>query len=448
MNLRHSVRCALVLLASACAAPAGAPVASIAAVTPITDHHKHLISPAAAEWSSDRPLPAVELPAGLAELLQHREARWADAQALAELYTDDSILLEDREFFTRGASAIAESLTQLFGRSHRVTPIAYGEDGSTGHIAGYFSRDVADGVRHFGHVLLSVRREGDGRWRITTEAQAFPGVRVQQPLSADGLIEEMDEAGLQRALVLSVAYWFGSGERERSLEEEYRWVRAENDWTAEQAARHPDRLVAFCSVNPLREYAIEEVERCAAHAHLSGLKLHFGNSWVEVKDPAHLARVREVFRSANRLSLPIVIHLWTGPAYESEGREHAEIVLNHLLPAAPDVPVQIAHFGGGGPGYTDSALEVYADAIAAGDARTKNLYFDVATVAERQSADALAAFARRIRQVGLDRVLWATDAAPPNPAARQAWLTFRAAVPLTTEELDAIARNVAPYLRP
>ena len=107
--------------------------------------------------------------------------------------------------------------------------------------------------------------------------------------------------------------------------------------------------------------------------------------------------------------------------------------------------MQIAHFAGGGPGYSDEALEVYAKAIAAGDPRTKNLYFDFATVADGQSKEVLQKFAERIRQIGLPRVLYGTDLAPPT--ARQSWLTFRTTVPLTDEEFKTIAGNVAPYFR-
>ncbi|HYO15850.1 MAG TPA: amidohydrolase family protein, partial [Thermoanaerobaculia bacterium] len=172
-----------------------------------------------------------------------------------------------------------------------------------------------------------------------------------------------------------------------------------------------------------------------------GLKLHFGNSRVDVKDPQHVEQVRRVFAAANERRLAIVAHLWTQPY----GREHAEIFLERILPAAPDIPVQIAHFAGGGPGYTDEALEVFAEALVAKDPRTKNLYFDIATVADGQTVEVLKKFAERIRQVGLHRVLYGTDSAPPP--ARQSWLTFRTTVPLTEEEFRTIAGNVAPYLR-
>jgi predicted TIM-barrel fold metal-dependent hydrolase len=152
--------------------------------------------------------------------------------------------------------------------------------------------------------------------------------------------------------------------------------------------------------------------------------------------------MRQFFRAANRLTLAIVAHLWVNQD-RTYGREHAEIFLNQILPEAPDVVVQIAHFAGGGPGYTDAALGAYADAIQKGDPRTKNLYFDVATVADNQPEAELQRFAARIRQVGLHRVLYGSDAGPPF--ARQEWLTFRMTVPLTDEEMRTIAGNVAPY---
>ncbi len=414
---------------------------------PVVDHHKHLISSAAAPWASETPQPAVDLSPNLARLLTDRASRWNDAAALAELYTEHAILLEDWERLTGGRAEVAALVGRKFARPYRITPIAQNVEGQYAQVAGYFSRDTDEGVRHFGHVLLSLTRERGGAWRIATEAQLFPGPHVQPVLTTEQLIAELDAARTQRAVVLSVAYWFGSGQRELSPEDEYARVRAENDWTAEQAARFPERLIAFCSFNPLRDYAVRELERCAAHPGLHGLKLHLANSRVDIHDPKHVEQLRLVFRTANRHRLPIVIHLWTGPEYSRAGREHAEIFLNRVLPEAPDVTVQIAHFAGGGPGYTDAALEVYAEAVAAGDPRTVNLYVELATVADGQSAQVLETLARRIRQIGLQRVLWGTDAAPPNPLSRQSWLTFRGTLPLTEEEFAAIASNVAPYLR-
>lgn len=428
---------ALAVLATAALAPA------VSSQTPVADHHAHLLSPASAKLAGDPPLPAVELPAEFARLLQEREKGWNDKAALAPLFTEDSLVLDDRELlWIRGRDEVAGFLSTNFAKPHQITPIAYTLNGSSGTIAGYFTRLLENGTtRYFGHVLMTLQKGADGAWRIAAESPTFPGPRSREPRSAEQLIGELDAAGIQRATVLSVAYWFGNPNMYKGPDE-YANVRAENDWSAREAARFPDRLVAFCSFNPLKDYALDEIDRCAKVPQVKGLKLHLGNSRVDVLNPEHVEKLRKVFARANERRLAIAIHLWTGPEY---GRKQAEALLSQVLPAAPDIPIQIAHFAGGGPGYTDEALEVYANAIAAGDPRTKNLYFDIATVADEQSDAVLKTFAQRIRQVGLRRILFGTDLGPP--AARQSWLIFRTTVPLTDEEFKTIAANAAPYFR-
>jgi predicted TIM-barrel fold metal-dependent hydrolase len=78
-------------------------------------------------------------------------------------------------------------------------------------------------------------------------------------ITANDLIELLDAAGIERALVLSVAYQFGNPNRP-AVANEYERVRAENDWTSEEVARFPDRLRGFCGFDPLKQYALEE--RC------------------------------------------------------------------------------------------------------------------------------------------------------------------------------------------
>ena len=128
--------------------------------------------------------------------------------------------------------------------------------------------------------------------------------------------------------------------------------------------------------------------------------MQFGNSGVDLRKPEHLEKVRQVFRAANQLRMPIVAHLWTNPEYETEGGQHAKIFLEQLLPEAPDITIQIAHLAGGGRS-TDVALAVFADATAANNPLTKNLYFDVATSTVGQSKAGLQKDADWMRQIGL-----------------------------------------------
>ena len=93
-----------------------------------------------------------------------------------------------------------------------------------------------------------------------------------QAITARDIVALLDSAGIHRALLLSVAYMYGSPAR--PVEDEYAKVRAENDWTGAQAALFPERLRAFCSFNPLKQYALDELARCAKDPNLRrGIKL-------------------------------------------------------------------------------------------------------------------------------------------------------------------------------
>jgi predicted TIM-barrel fold metal-dependent hydrolase len=116
------------------------------------------------------------------------------------------------------------------------------------------------------------------------------------------------------------------------------------------------------------------------------------------------------------------------------------------LSEAPDIPIQIAHFAGGGSVYNDDALAEFAAAIAANDRRTRNLYFDVTSLIEGpRPAEEARRIASRMREVGFQRILFGSDMAPPP--AWQMWMLFRLNMPLTETEFRTIATNVAPYMR-
>ncbi len=273
-----------------------------------------------------------------------------------------------------------------------------------------------------------------------------------QALTARKLVALLDSAGIRRAMVLSVAYLYGSPSR--SVDDEYAKVRAENDWTAAQAAQYPDRLRAFCGFNPLKAYALDELARCNRDSRLRhGIKLHFGNADVRLENPAHVAQLRRVFRAANEHRMAIVVHLRASISRKRPyGAAQARIFLDQLLPLARDVPIQIAHLAGTGPGYddppTDSAMAVLAEAVHDHDSRTRRLWFDVASSVDANISPANAARAvERIRQVGAQRVLYGSDAAAgDNLRPRESWAAFRR-LALSEAEFTRIAENVAPYLR-
>jgi predicted TIM-barrel fold metal-dependent hydrolase len=419
---------------------------------PLIDHHQHLFSPAIAKLLSDGTVSPVTPPRELEGLITARARANRDATVLEQLYTADAVMLRSNSVsWIRGApSIVAWWKANQTAAMLRLTPVSVAVDGTRGHIAAYVTTGPVESPRHVAQVLLSVAKEPNDSWRIAAEAVATSGPSVVPTIPATTLISLLDTAGIQSAAVLSVAYIFGSPDF--SFSDEYERVKAENDWTSQQVAAYSQRLRGFCSFNPLKDYALAELSRCANDPYLRiGIKLHFASSGVDLQNPEHVAKVRQVFHAANDRRMAIVVHLRTSPP-RTYGAEEARIFLNEIVPAAPDVPIQIAHLAGAGPGYNDpranEALSIFADAIAAKAPGTSRLLFDVTTRIDLNiSPEDAKLAAAQMRKIGLERILFGSDAAiGGNLPPRQAWVAFRQ-LPLTEDEFRVIARNVAPYMQ-
>jgi uncharacterized protein len=416
-------------------------------VTPIVDAHQHLRSPAAAANSSDQPPPKATLPPELDAFLKARISAEMDKSALAGLYTEHAWLLQSFDpAWIQTRDSIADWWTGATDSPYGLDPIGYGVNGTAAFITAYLT-DTKTGHRD-AHVVMSMTRESDGKWRITTETLTMGGPRTVDPVTADYLVSLLDSAHIRRALVLSIAYQFGPDRDEKPGE--YARVRAENDWTADEVAKFPDRLRAFCSFNPLRSYALKELDRCAKSGRFRGIKLHFGNSGVDFSHASDVEAVARVFGAANERKMPIVVHFSPrgGVPY---GRDFVQTFFDKVLPNAPDIPVQIAHLASQGhlDERTDSALTVFVARIKGHDARARNLWFDVATAVTAQTSPKAAAHvAAVIRELGVDRVVYGSDTPDKDhltPAA--GWAAFYEKVPLTGAEFRTIANNVPPYAR-
>jgi predicted TIM-barrel fold metal-dependent hydrolase len=262
------------------------------------------------------------------------------------------------------------------------------------------------------------------------------------------LVRELRAAGIERAVVLSVGYSFG--DERKALRDADRLTREENDWTSAEVTRNSPHLIGFCSANPLRAAALAELERCLGLPGMTGIKVHLGNAGISLRDPAHLARIQQLFALAQRLDAPVLIHMRArgGTNY---GAEDARIFLERIVPEAPGIEIVIAHLGASSPGYrpqNDEVMAVFAAAAAQSDPRIANLYVDLSSnVTDAITLDDAALVAQRIRQVGVSRVLYGSDLSPPGGSVRAGWATFRSKLPLTAEELQQIAGNRPRFAR-
>jgi len=270
------------------------------------------------------------------------------------------------------------------------------------------------------------------------------------PQDGAAFLKMLDKAGIRRGVVLSMGYTFGDERKKIPESDRDRLTAEENDWTSEQVVHSDGRLVGFCGVNPLRSSALAEIDRCLKLPGMIGVKLHFANSGVSMRNPDHVAKLQRIFAEANVHHAPIVVHLHarTGSPY---GAEDAQIFIEELLPYAPKVIVQVAHLAGSGefPPDAEAAMRVFEGAIQRHDARVRNLYFDQSTVAtSSSSAEDGARIAAAIRGVGVKRVLFGSDMVVSyNPPPGPSWANFKQRVPLRSSELKAIAGNVPPYMR-
>jgi predicted TIM-barrel fold metal-dependent hydrolase len=256
------------------------------------------------------------------------------------------------------------------------------------------------------------------------------------------LVRDLDAAGIERAVVLSVGYSFG--DERKKLTDPDRLTREENDWTSAEVMRNAPRLIGFCSANPLRATALDELERCLGLPGMTGIKVHLGNAGITLRNAEHLARIQQLFALAQRHRAPVLVHMRArgGTNY---GAEDARILLEKLVPVASDIEIVVAHLGASGPGYSsqhDEVMGVFAAAADRGDPRMANLYFDVASnITETITDEDAALVAQRLRQVGLQRVLYGSDLSAPGGTVSRGWEIFRTKLPLTEAELQRIMNN-------
>src|SRR5688500_15871390 len=157
-----------------------------------------------------------------------------------------------------------------------------------------------------------------------------------KPITAADVIADLDAAGIGKAVLLSTAYSYGRPGREP--QNEYEKVKEENDGGGAQAAIFPSRLIGLCAFNPLKDYALEEIARCPKIPSLNrGIKMHFGNSDVQLEKSEHIEKLKAIFRAANANKMAVVVHMRASFSLERPyGAEQARSFIDNLLPLMKD----------------------------------------------------------------------------------------------------------------
>ena len=96
----------------------------------------------------------------------------------------------------------------------------------------------------------------------------------------------------------------------------------------------------------MSSYALDEVRYWAHDGRLKGLKIHFANSEVNLRDAAQVRRIAAVVALAGKKSSADELSL--EHAGDKFGAEDTEIFIRDILGSAPGAWVQLSHAGGFG----------------------------------------------------------------------------------------------------
>jgi predicted TIM-barrel fold metal-dependent hydrolase len=188
------------------------------------------------------------------------------------------------------------------------------------------------------------------------------------PYKAADYIAFMDEHSIDISVMLTIdGFWADP--------------RACNDYLAEWCAPFPDRIVPFCTVDPRKEGAAEEVERCVTELGMRGVKFH---NWLQGFSPLE-GFMAPVCERASSLGIPLFFHDGT-PPYSSS------LQIAHLAVRHPELKVVLGHAG---------LHDLWPEAIAAGK-RHRNVYLCMC-------ATPPFAMEQIVSQVPLEQIVFGTD---------------------------------------
>jgi len=192
-------------------------------------------------------------------------------------------------------------------------------------------------------------------------------------ITAEKLIESMDKAGIDMSAVLNIGW--------RSLE----LCAMTNDYIMEAVAKHPKRLIGFCSVPQLSSFeSVAEIERCVRGG-IKGVGEIRPDIELDLSDEYGKGHFLEVMKN-NKLTL--LVHSSEPVGHEYAGKDLiTPAVLEILVSQLPGINIICAHWGGGLPFYNlmpevkKTLSRVYYDSAASPFLYSPQVYKEVAALA-------------------------------------------------------------------
>lgn len=223
--------------------------------------------------------------------------------------------------------------------------------------------------------------------------------------------------GTDRFNLISMAYLFGNPEFGK-VEDVRKAVEAENDFAAAAKSTDPQNIKAFCGIDPLRDFALEEAKRCFEKLKIDGLKLHFNASQIYLTEPEHLEKVRPIFTFAAENGLPVLLHF--DNSHPKFGETDVNLLVDEILLKIKPVKLVLAHFGTSG-GFSDKTKKVLSAFIKRLKEEPKlaqhSVLFDISAVALDKDTDGVSKLSDEqflevkeyAGKLGFDKIVFGTD---------------------------------------
>lgn len=224
--------------------------------------------------------------------------------------------------------------------------------------------------------------------------------KVVRPLidpHADNIIEEMDEAGVDKTIIFGVDYGLLFGEAPIHIFDQNEL------YYANAAKRHEDRLIAFMAIDPRRKGAQKHCEQAYNEWGMKGFKLHAGVGYMP-DDPV----CYWVYEKAAEWNIPIMVHTGGAPSVALRWENSRPAYFASAAARYPEVDFIFAHCGD--VGWWQEAVQAAA--------WLNNVYVDLSLWQKPYRKLPKERFYQWLRGIidiaGAEKIFFATDAPYPN----------------------------------
>jgi predicted TIM-barrel fold metal-dependent hydrolase len=162
------------------------------------------------------------------------------------------------------------------------------------------------------------------------------------PLTTDQLLDEMDEAGVAKAVILGQ-------DTHATKNPSFKNYTIRNEELARIAAKSNDRLIPFAGVDPNSKGAVRELKRAVKDLGMRGLKIHSSAVSVYPNDKRLMYPIYEYCQEAG---VPILFHTGTTGLGDCEIKYSKPEFLDEVCHGFPELRVVMAHFGWPWPDVT------------------------------------------------------------------------------------------------